>query len=154
MSTSFILIKQGSLTLRKTVETELESIISVSPRVDLSKIEIDMTYIPSTNLPERNLLAAVLARAVLDLSSAERVIASEARGFFLSDLTAEDPFSFRWLCAELDLDADIFLTRLFGPNHDEVVAVWEPYRQRYKGGRRLPRSLVFHPAPQCSSDTE
>jgi len=57
--------------------------------------------------PERNLLAAVLARAICDAFGAahcERHIIRSARQWLFGKLIFSQPFSFAWVAAHLDLD--------------------------------------------------
>jgi len=57
--------------------------------------------------PERNLLAAVLARAICDAfgtAHCERHIVRSARQWLFGKLTPKKPFSFAWLALHLDLD--------------------------------------------------
>jgi hypothetical protein len=57
--------------------------------------------------PERNLLAAVLARAICDAfgtAHCERHIVRDARQWLFGRLTPKEPFSFAWVALHLDLD--------------------------------------------------
>ena len=57
--------------------------------------------------PERNLLAAVLARAICDAfgtAHCERHIVRSARQWLFGKLTPKRPFSFAWVAMHLDLD--------------------------------------------------
>ena len=57
--------------------------------------------------PERNLLAAVLSRAICDAfgtAHCERHIVRSARRWIFSKLTPKEPFSFAWIALHLDLD--------------------------------------------------
>ena len=57
--------------------------------------------------PERNLLAAVLARAICDAfgtAHCERHIVRSARQWLFGKLTPKRPFSFAWVAQHLDLD--------------------------------------------------
>lgn len=57
--------------------------------------------------PERNLLAAVLARAICDAfgtAHCERHIVRSARQWLFGKLTPKKPFSFAWVALHLDLD--------------------------------------------------
>jgi hypothetical protein len=56
---------------------------------------------------ERNLLAAVLARAICDAfgtAHCERHIVRSARQWLFGRLTPKKPFSFAWVALHLDLD--------------------------------------------------
>ena len=59
-----------------------------------------------TGSPERNLLMAVLERAILDLVGNDLKESEEAERWIFGDI--EDPsfdeFTFPWVCQELDLD--------------------------------------------------
>ncbi len=57
--------------------------------------------------PERNLLAAVLARAICDAfgtAHCERHVVRSARQWLFGKMNAKKPFSFAWVCLHLDLD--------------------------------------------------
>ena len=57
--------------------------------------------------PERNLLAAVLARAICDAfgtAHCERHVVRSARQWIFGKLTPKVPFSFAWVALHLDLD--------------------------------------------------
>lgn len=57
--------------------------------------------------PERNLLAAVLARAICDAfgtAHCERHVVRSARQWLFGKLTPKKPFSFAWVALHLDLD--------------------------------------------------
>lgn len=57
--------------------------------------------------PERNLLAAVLARAICDAfgtAHCERHIVRSARQWLFCKLDQKKPFSFAWVALHLDLD--------------------------------------------------
>ena len=57
--------------------------------------------------PERNLLAAVLARAICDAfgtAHCERHVVRSARQWLFGRLTPKKPFSFAWVAMHLDLE--------------------------------------------------
>jgi hypothetical protein len=57
--------------------------------------------------PERNLLAAVLARAICDAfgtAHCERHVVRSARQWIFGRLMPKTPFSFAWIATHLDLD--------------------------------------------------
>ena len=57
--------------------------------------------------PERNLLAAVLARAICDAfgsAQCERHIVRSARQWLFGNINVSKPFSFGWIAVQLDLD--------------------------------------------------
>lgn len=57
--------------------------------------------------PERNLLAAVLARAICDAfgtAHCERHVVRSARQWLFGKLTPKRPFSFAWVALHLDLE--------------------------------------------------
>jgi hypothetical protein len=57
--------------------------------------------------PERNLLAAVLARAICDAfgtAHCERHVVRSARQWLFGKLAPKRPFSFAWVALHLDLD--------------------------------------------------
>ena len=77
----------------------------------------DETYLeqPSEVRPERNLVAALLARAICDAFGTAHVemhIRREARHWIFSNLEPKKPFSFAWAAHALDLDPEIFRTAL------------------------------------------
>lgn len=80
----------------------------------LTDIDADELFGPvnHTGTPERNLLMAVLTRAILDyVGNDRREIESATEWIFAADEQGDDfetPYTFRWLCQQLDLDrADI-----------------------------------------------
>lgn len=67
--------------------------------------------------PERNLLAAVLAIAIQDLGSDNVFNRRDATQFFLKEDEDDNlPFSFRYICSELDIDADDILIAIQNTN--------------------------------------
>ncbi len=70
-----------------------------------------------TGTPERRLLLAILERSILDFVGNDQVEVQEARTWIFGDTPPENlqesyreytnltPFSFAWVCQELDLDA-------------------------------------------------
>ncbi|MDC0357739.1 hypothetical protein OAO01_02910 [Oligoflexia bacterium] len=67
----------------------------------------EMLGIPNhTGTPERNLLMAILERAILDYVGNEQREVEEAKGWLFNDLhdSAFTEFSFPWICQQLDLD--------------------------------------------------
>jgi|GEM_PF-3358355 hypothetical protein len=59
-----------------------------------------------TGSPERNLILAILERAILDLTGNDEIQAKDAEEWlFGADATSDpDEFTFAWVCMELDLD--------------------------------------------------
>jgi len=58
---------------------------------------------------ERNLLAAVLARAICDAfgtAHCERHVVRSARQWLFGKLTPKEPFSFAWIALHLDLEPE------------------------------------------------
>ena len=75
--------------------------------------------------PERNLLAAVLARAICDAfgtARCERHIVRSARQWLFGKLTPKEPFSFAWVALHLDLDPAALQDSLHGyeSNPEEI----------------------------------
>jgi hypothetical protein len=75
--------------------------------------------------PERNLLAAVLARAICDAfgtAHCERHIVRSARQWLFGKLTPTKSFSFAWVALHLDLDPVALQDTLRGyeGNPDEI----------------------------------
>ena len=64
---------------------------------------------------ERNLLAAVMARAICDAfgtAHCEKHIVRAARSWLFSKLTPKRPFSFAWVAIQLELDPTELQNRL------------------------------------------
>lgn len=62
-----------------------------------------------TGSPERNLLMAILERALLDLVGNEDRQVEDAREWFFGDepeILMQEEFSFPWICEQLDLDTN------------------------------------------------
>jgi hypothetical protein len=75
--------------------------------------------------PERNLLAAVLARAICDAfgtAHCERHIVRSARQWLFGKLTPKKAFSFAWVALHLDLDPHQLQEslRTYEGNPDEI----------------------------------
>jgi len=75
--------------------------------------------------PERNLLAAVLARAICDAfgtAQCERHVVRSARQWLFGKLTPKEAFSFAWVAIHLDLDPSSLQHSLRGyeNNPDEI----------------------------------
>lgn len=75
--------------------------------------------------PERNLLSAVLARAICDAfgtAHCERHIVRSARQWLFGKLDHTKPFSFGWVCLHLDLEpAQLQETlRTYEDNPDDI----------------------------------
>ena len=85
----------------------------------------DEQEVQSPVKPERNLLAAVLARAICDAfgtAHCERHIVRSSRQWLFGKLTPKIPFSFAWVCLHLDLDPVALQESLRGyeSNPDEI----------------------------------
>lgn len=78
------------------------------PSIDISAINLA----PGANLtgsPERNLLMAIIERAILDLVGNNALEEGRAKEWLFDDLEKPGPhgeFSFPWICEELDLDVE------------------------------------------------
>lgn len=73
--------------------------------------------------PERNLLAAVMARAICDAFGAahcEKHIVRAARTWIFSKLAPKRPFSFAWVALQLDLSPEALQNRLKVMSHEEL----------------------------------
>lgn len=75
--------------------------------------------------PERNLLSAVLARAICDAfgtAHCERHIVRSARQWLFGRITPKKPFSFAWVAIHLDLDPIALQEslRLYETNPDDI----------------------------------
>ena len=63
--------------------------------------------------PERNLLVAMLERALLDYFGNQEIERSEADDWLFDERADEnDEFSFPWICAHLELDPERVRNRL------------------------------------------
>ena len=61
--------------------------------------------------PERNLLAAILRRALFDFSSGDLEERIAAKEWFLAGAN-QKPFSFAWVCLQLNLEPEAILLRI------------------------------------------
>lgn len=71
--------------------------------------------------PERNLLSAVLARAICDAfgsAQCDRHVVRSARQWLFGKLTPTRAFSFAWVAQHLDLDPVALQQTLKGYEHD------------------------------------
>ena len=77
-------------------------------RVRAGSVEEEEGYVSSKGVkPERNLLAAVLARAICDAfgsAQCDRHVVRSARQWLFGRLTPTRAFSFAWVVQHLDLD--------------------------------------------------
>ena len=76
-------------------------------KVKTGNIEEEESSVPYKIKPERNLLAAVLARAICDAfgsAQCDRHIVRSARQWLFGKLSPSRPFSFAWVAQHLDLD--------------------------------------------------
>ena len=81
--------------------------MSTSSAANKFSPEHDDSEASSPVKPERNLLAAVLARAICDAfgtAHCERHIVRSARQWLFGKLTPKKSFSFAWVALHLDLD--------------------------------------------------
>jgi len=62
--------------------------------------------------PERNLLVAMLERALLDFFGNQELEKQEAEDWLFDNSSADDEFSFAWICDHLGLDQKLVLARL------------------------------------------
>lgn len=66
-----------------------------------------------TGTPERNLLLAMLERAILDFVGNDQLeIESAEEWLFENEGELLRPFTFRWVCHQLDLDSDQVQSRI------------------------------------------
>ena len=78
------------------------------PNIDIDAFNL-MPVINLTGSPERNLLMAIVERAILDLVGNNALEESRAKEWLYGDLEEPGPhgeFSFPWICEELDLDIE------------------------------------------------
>ncbi len=73
-----------------------------------SELEVSEVFGPVnlTGTPERNLLMAILVRAILDFVGNNSQEAEEAEEWLFagSSRDEDEPYTFAWLCQQLDLD--------------------------------------------------
>lgn len=62
-------------------------------------------------MPERNLLTAVLRRALFDLRNGTAVERTAAKEWFFEN-GDYSPFSFTWVCTHLDIEPEQLLERI------------------------------------------
>lgn len=75
----------------------------------LTDVDADEVFGPrnETGTPERNLLVAILTRAILDFVGNEKKEIEAAEDWIFGEITSSHPvtpYSFRWVCQHLDLD--------------------------------------------------
>lgn len=73
--------------------------------------------LPFSGEPHRNMLAAILGRAILDLEDSDHVVRRDAIKWFLkpqSELKPK-PFTFQWVCLHLDLEPQTLLLAISRP---------------------------------------
>jgi len=61
-------------------------------------------------IPEHQLLAALLKRAVYDLTGSRAIERRQAEEWFFGGLDPEETFSFEWVCHQLNLDSGRFVS--------------------------------------------
>ena len=85
-----------------------------------------------TKLPERNLLVAMIERALLDYFGNQALDRTEAATWLFSEAQPEEPFSFHWVCGQLDLDPVDVATHLrkIKPRGDLRPQQWWGMRRR------------------------
>lgn len=76
--------------------------------------------------PERNLLAAILGRAILDLygdAVVDRLIVANARAWLYAPINDEIMFSFGWVAKNLDLDPIVIRAQLvqYAKNRENML---------------------------------
>lgn len=88
--------------------------------------------------PERQLVASVLSRAIMDLASADK---QEREGaFWWIQCDDDGPFSFRWACEVLFLDSVELIRELSVLEHAQSLKY---YNDELKTERRPWRERVF-----------
>lgn len=82
--------------------------------------------------PERNLLVAMVERALLDYFGNQALEKAEAANWLFGDPKPDQPFSFHWVCGQLDLDAIGVADRLkhIKPRGDLRPQQWWGMRRR------------------------
>lgn len=61
-------------------------------------------------IAEHQLLAALLKRAVYDLTGSRAIERRQAEEWFFGGLDPEETFSFEWVCNQLNLDSGRFVS--------------------------------------------
>lgn len=79
--------------------------MDVAKKEDVYEISPE-SFFPRARNPEERLLIAIICRAIADCVDG----CEEAEEFLLDD--SEEDFSFRWMCAHLDLDPSRFVKKL------------------------------------------
>ena len=62
--------------------------------------------------PERELLVAILHRALLDYTGNQATQRNEAQEWLFNGSDSGEPFSFNWVCSQLDLDSTAVRSQL------------------------------------------
>ncbi|MEZ4753693.1 MAG: hypothetical protein R3A13_05205 [Bdellovibrionota bacterium] len=78
------------------------------PNIDFEAFNL-MPVMNLTGSPERNLLMAIVERAILDLVGNDSAEEKRAEEWIFGDLDEHKPlgqFSFPWICEQLDLDIE------------------------------------------------
>ena len=71
--------------------------------------------------PEKNLLVAMLERALLDYFGNQPAEREEADAWLFNDADESEEFSFPWICSELELNRERVLARLVEMNSGTSV---------------------------------
>ncbi|MCB9029560.1 MAG: hypothetical protein H6619_00780 [Deltaproteobacteria bacterium] len=81
-----------------------------------------------TGSPERNLCLAILERAMLDFTGNDKEQSVAAKEWIFGDLSNPqyEPFSFPWVCLQLDLDLwkTVSLVKSLPKRGESRVAPW------------------------------
>lgn len=92
----------------------------------------DYTAPNTTGTPERNLLTAILERAILDYTGNDPEESAKAEEWIFGDLDDPDhePYTFAWLCNQLDLSIKTTASKIkrMPQRGNSRVAPW--YMQR------------------------
>jgi hypothetical protein len=105
--------------------------VSIGPDVDAQEI---FGPLNETGTPERNLLMAILVRAILDFVGNDKKEALSAQEWLSQeDTEGEEVFTFAWICNQLDLDHKTIQSRIFAmPKRGEHrVAPWYFMREEH-----------------------
>lgn len=91
-----------------------------------------------TGTPERNLLMAILERAMLDYVGNDEKEAQAAKDWIFGDLEESRPteFSFPWVCGQLDLDTLKIAQRIkrMPKRKERRIAPWYFAREQILAG--------------------
>lgn len=87
-------------------------------------LQVEKSSVASPVAPERNLLAAIMARAICDAfgtAHCEKHLKRSARCWLFAALAPKRPFSFAWVAMNLDLNPEELQSRLRNASEEELA---------------------------------